>query len=37
MSSSLDSLFNNLASGGSKFFGFEDYNDSSDLRQGSPH
>ena len=27
MSSSLDSLVNNLASGGSKFFGFEDYNE----------
>ena len=27
MSSSLDSLVNNLASGGGKFFGFEDYNE----------
>ena len=27
MSSSLDSLVNNLARGGSEFFGFEDYND----------
>ena len=26
MSSSLDSLFNNLACGNNKFFGFEDYN-----------
>ena len=28
MSSSLDSLVNNLARGGNKFFGFEDYNES---------
>ena len=28
MSSSLDSLVNNLARGGNEFFGFEDYNDS---------
>ena len=27
MSSSLDSLINNLASGGSKFFGFEEYSE----------
>ena len=27
MSSSLDSLVNNLARGGGKFFGFEDYNE----------
>ena len=28
MSSSLDSLVNNLADGGGEFFGFEDYNES---------
>ena len=28
MSSSLDSLVNNLAHGGNEFFGFEDYNES---------
>ena len=28
MSSSLDSLVNNLACGGGEFFGFEDYNES---------
>ena len=28
MSSSLDSLVNNLARGNNKFFGFEDYNES---------
>ena len=28
MSSSLDSLINNLARGGNEFFGFEDYNES---------
>ena len=28
MSSSLDSLVNNLAHGGGEFFGFEDYNES---------
>ena len=40
MSSSLDSLVNNLAHGGNEFFGFQDYHESQYkllIRRGSTH